>query len=204
MIKLRFFTLAQNTIKINLSARNDSIPMYPLTRMVSKDNKMMDRLNRIKRMVWWDDWLSSSTTEDNIDYVTEGNLEVQPTVPEEEYLPQPEDIGVKNIQADDDPKMVDLLSDQKNNLKYEIGTNLFIFEEILKKCQQNIFSSTVIGSTIEQDSKYYIDNNVQTFIRTEEKKIRSLSTPGIVRKDEPNEVLIEIFQGELQIFEIDF
>lgn len=149
--------------------------------MVSKDNKIMHGINRFKRggMLWWDDWLSSSTTEDNIDYVTEGNLEVQPTAPEEEYLPQPEDIGVKNIQTDDDPKMVDLLSDQKNNLKYEIGTNLFIFEEILKKCQQNIFSSTVIGSTIEQDSKYYIDNNVQTFIRTEKKKIRSLSTPDM-------------------------
>lgn len=47
-----------------------------------------------------------------------------------------------------------------------------------------IFKSIVIG-------------RFESSIRTDTKRIRSLSTPDIIRTEEPNEVIIEIFNGML-------
>lgn len=62
------------------------------------------------------------------------------------------------------------------------------------------FHFIVIGSVVEriiyQNNKYYLNNYVESYIQTNGNRIRSLSTPGIVRDDEPNDVVIEIFTGE--------
>lgn len=58
---------------------------------------------------------------------------------------------------------------------------------------------TVIGSVIEdsvwQNNRYYVKEYVESYIQVEGKRLKTLITPNVIRTNEPNEVLVELFQG---------
>lgn len=57
----------------------------------------------------------------------------------------------------------------------------------------------MIGAVVEhqvfKNHNYRLISYVESFVRNSKQRITSLLTPGIVRNDEPNEVLVEIFKG---------
>lgn len=52
----------------------------------------------------------------------------------------------------------------------------------------------VFGNEVYNNFDFKSD--VESYVTKGSHRLKTLSTPGIVRKNEPNEVLIEIFPGE--------
>lgn len=71
------------------------------------------------------------------------------------------------------------------------------------------YAYKVIGQEYQQVE--YISNGervqnvyVESYILENSSRIKSLTTPGIVRKNEPNEFLIEIFSGNKSVQTLSF